>query len=224
MDNSNKNSTEDGTAPAKKYDFLRRKGIKHLQQMAAGDLLWTDFNTHDPGITILEQLCYAITDIAYRIDYPLPDLLAAEEDIGDTLFSPAEIMTTHLVTLDDLRKLALDDKGVKPEQKYLLTPTGRDRNITAYHSIQHQFPACFGVGEMGLPASASSQRHGQAKQIKAFLTWDVQKWQFKLIFFTRNLELSLKPFSLSMRRIAIKNLITIFVQPNLGRHLKLIDI
>jgi hypothetical protein len=27
---------------------------------------WTDFNTHDPGVTVLEVLAYAITDLQYR--------------------------------------------------------------------------------------------------------------------------------------------------------------
>ena len=59
------------------YGFLRQVGIRYLQEMAKAGLQWTDFNTHDPGITILEQLCYAITDLGYRIAYELPDLLAA---------------------------------------------------------------------------------------------------------------------------------------------------
>ena len=50
--------------PSEDYNFLRREGIKHIEKMG-GDL-WTDFNTHDPGITLLESLCYAITDLAYR--------------------------------------------------------------------------------------------------------------------------------------------------------------
>jgi uncharacterized protein len=59
--------------PAMDYAFLRQEGIHQLERMAGQR--WTDFNTHDPGITILEQVCYALTDLAHRIDYPLPDLL-----------------------------------------------------------------------------------------------------------------------------------------------------
>ena len=96
------------------YTFLRKAGIRHLQQMAEAGMLWTDFNTHDPGITILEQLCYAITDLGYRIDYQIPDLLASGGGGGPESFhSAAHILTTHPVTLDDLRKLVLDVDGVK---------------------------------------------------------------------------------------------------------------
>jgi hypothetical protein len=59
------------------YNFLRREGIRHLERLAGP--LWTDFNLHDPGITILEQLCYALTDLSYRIAYDLKDLLATGE-------------------------------------------------------------------------------------------------------------------------------------------------
>ena len=98
--------------PSADYAFLRQEGIRHLERMAGQ--LWTDFNAHDPGITILEQLCYAITDLGYRIDFDLKDLLASgEEDPYRSLFSPAEILTTNPVTLTDLRKVVIDVAGVK---------------------------------------------------------------------------------------------------------------
>jgi hypothetical protein len=53
------------------YAALRQEGIRQLERMAGGQ--WTDFNAHDPGITILEQLCYVLTDLAYRTAYEVPD-------------------------------------------------------------------------------------------------------------------------------------------------------
>jgi hypothetical protein len=105
-------STSPLTHPAMDYAFLRQEGIRHLERMAGAR--WTDFNAHDPGITILEQLCYAITDLAYRIDYELPDLLAREgEDAYANLYTPAQILTSQPVTLTDLRKVVIDVAGVK---------------------------------------------------------------------------------------------------------------
>lgn len=96
------------------YSFLRQEGIRYLQKMAKAGMLWTDFNAHDPGITILEQLCYAITDLGYRVAFELPDLLANDGgDPYESLYSPAQILTSHPVTLTDLRKLVLDVEGVK---------------------------------------------------------------------------------------------------------------
>src|SRR5262249_3846787 len=60
--------------PAQDFYRLRRDGIGFIAQM--GSRLWTDYNVHDPGITIHEALCYAITDIAYRIGWRIEDILA----------------------------------------------------------------------------------------------------------------------------------------------------
>lgn len=94
------------------YARLRQEGIKYLEQLG-GDV-WTDYNAHDPGITILEQLCYAITDLGYRTSFDIPDLLAegGSDGVGQ-LFRPSEVLTCQPVTLNDLRKLAMDVKGVK---------------------------------------------------------------------------------------------------------------
>ena len=61
------------------FDFLKSEGIKYIESMGGG--LWTDFNVHDPGITFLEMLCYAITDLGNRIKLPIEDLLTSEKDL-----------------------------------------------------------------------------------------------------------------------------------------------
>ncbi|MEM9452600.1 MAG: hypothetical protein AAGF11_00375 [Myxococcota bacterium] len=93
------------------YAALRREGIAALERLASRT--WTDFNAHDPGITILEQLCYAITDLGYRIAHDIPDLLAGDADPYGSLYSPATVLTTEPVTALDLRKLVLDVEGVR---------------------------------------------------------------------------------------------------------------
>lgn len=95
-----------------RYDVLRDEALTLLESLAGDE--WTDFNAHDPGITILEALCYAITDLAYRASFPIPDLLARDgEPPPATLFTPAQILTTHPVTLSDWRRLVIDMPGVK---------------------------------------------------------------------------------------------------------------
>lgn len=97
--------------PASDYAQLRAQGIGLLESMAGPD--WTDFNTHDPGITILEQVCYALTDLGYRIDYDIRDLLAGGgADPHRAAPSPAEVLTGNPVTLTDLRKVVMDVEGV----------------------------------------------------------------------------------------------------------------
>src|SRR6185436_10381463 len=94
------------------YATLRREGIRQLERLTGGQ--WTDFNTHDPGITLLEQLCYVLSDLGYRTGYEVSDLLAdGGGDSYQSLHLPAEILTSHPVTLADLRRLVLDVPGVK---------------------------------------------------------------------------------------------------------------
>src|SRR5262245_37996317 len=94
------------------FASLRSRGVELLQRLAGGT--WTDHNAHDPGITILEQLCYALTDLGYRAQYDLPDLLAREgEDPYASLYTPAQVLPTSPITLADLRALVIDVPGVK---------------------------------------------------------------------------------------------------------------
>lgn len=94
----------------KNFGELREKGIALLQQYAGKE--WTDFNLHDPGVTILEYLCYAITDLAYRTDFPINDLLTGSEgqirSQKNLFYSRRDVLNTHPVTTNDLRKLILD--------------------------------------------------------------------------------------------------------------------
>ena len=60
------------------YDSLLRDGISLIQKFSGNK--WTDYNFHDPGITILEQLCYALTDLGYRSNFKVEDLLLLNKD------------------------------------------------------------------------------------------------------------------------------------------------
>ncbi|WP_018015992.1 hypothetical protein [Teredinibacter turnerae] len=59
---------------ASDFEQLRKAMVEAVQKLAAS--CWTDYNLHDPGITILESLCYALTDINHRTDYAIENLLA----------------------------------------------------------------------------------------------------------------------------------------------------
>ncbi len=95
------------------FERLRAEGIKRLEDWAP--FIWTDFNVHDPGITILEVLCYAITDLAYRTRLPIEDLLASGPDGMNTkkFFEGEEILPSCPVTTNDYRKLIIDIPGIK---------------------------------------------------------------------------------------------------------------
>lgn len=104
---------EPAFAPAQDFHALRREGIGYIER--AGSAHWTDYNIHDPGITVLESLCYAITDIAYRIDWDIADLLTRSDTASlsdpypnQSFFTARDILGVNPTTPDDFRRLLID--------------------------------------------------------------------------------------------------------------------
>lgn len=94
------------------YEALRKMGMAYVEQFAHA--LWTDYNVHDPGITTLEALCYAITDLGYRTAMPVEDLIARPPgDATKDFFTAREILPCNPVTFEDLRKKIIDIAGVQ---------------------------------------------------------------------------------------------------------------
>jgi hypothetical protein len=89
------------------FDVLKKKGIEYVQKLTGA--FWTDYNEHDPGVTILEQLVYAMTDLAYRTSLPIQDLLFDINPDNKIFFNPAEILTIDPITLADYRRVLIDE-------------------------------------------------------------------------------------------------------------------
>lgn len=129
------------------FSQLRAAGIRHIENL--GSDLWTDYNVHDPGITILEALCFALTDLGYRTNFDFKDLLTrssqAKNEEGKTIFqlpfddnffTAAEVLSCNPVTINDLRKLLIDIPGVKnawfqkaPEGEYPLFLNRKEKTL-----------------------------------------------------------------------------------------------
>lgn len=102
------------------YNYLLGAGRNYIEEL--GSALWTDYNEHDPGITILEALCYAITELGYRTSLPIQDLLAQIDGTipqSQTFFTAKKILTQSPLTVDDYRKLLIDINGI--ENAWLFT-------------------------------------------------------------------------------------------------------
>ncbi|MCZ7558489.1 MAG: hypothetical protein M5R41_19040 [Bacteroidia bacterium] len=104
------------------YTELRRQGIEYLKQL--GSALWTDYNIHDPGITLLELLCYAETEIGYKAGFRVQDLIAPYPGrLSSTelqalyeaqgFYTARNILTVNPWTARDYRKLLIDVLGVR---------------------------------------------------------------------------------------------------------------
>ena len=94
-------------------EFLKNEGIEHIQELSGS--IWTDYNIHDPGITILEILCFALTELGYRSKYSIQDLIQPaprEKTLRDTNFPAHEILTSSPTTELDFKKIVLELDGV----------------------------------------------------------------------------------------------------------------
>jgi hypothetical protein len=95
---------------------LEREQLKEVwldfMQQLSGDV-WTDYNAHDPGITIMEQLCDTMSKINKRATTPIHNLLNSQsrkkrEEINNAFYDAVEILPTNPVTQDDYRILIID--------------------------------------------------------------------------------------------------------------------
>ncbi|HYE54395.1 MAG TPA: hypothetical protein VD996_06110 [Chitinophagaceae bacterium] len=98
------------------YYLLRQKGVEYITQL--GSTWWTDHNLHDPGITIMEALAYAITELGHKTGSDIKDLLATPDGTPfdpsrQGFFTAREILTVNPWTANDFRKLLVDIDGVK---------------------------------------------------------------------------------------------------------------
>ena len=88
---------------------LQKRTLDELQHLSGN--LWTDFNPHDPGVTIADIANYALTELAYKLGFNLEDYFTDNdgrypvEKYG--LFTDEEVYPVSAVTEDDYRKLIL---------------------------------------------------------------------------------------------------------------------
>lgn len=97
--------------PILRYDLLFEEGLNYVQKYSGK--IWTDYNYHDPGVTFLEYLTYALTDLGYRTNFPIEDLFLFGRDDFDSvrenlLFGPAAAFSCSPITVNDYRKLIID--------------------------------------------------------------------------------------------------------------------
>ncbi len=96
------------------YRLLQACTLERLQESAGK--VWTDFNAHDPGLTIADVLNYALSELDYRLRFRIPDYLTGPDRPFDPerygLFAPVKVFPVDPVTVTDYRKLLLDRIGL----------------------------------------------------------------------------------------------------------------
>lgn len=91
------------------FNALKQDGLDYIH--AATSTVWTNLNPSDPGVTILDQVCYALTELGYCNDFPIKDILTKPNgklQTEDQFYLPDEILTTSPVTIADYRKYIID--------------------------------------------------------------------------------------------------------------------
>ncbi|MDQ2088737.1 hypothetical protein [Marimonas arenosa] len=133
---------------AQDFERLRETAMERVRTLAAGT--WTDHNHHDPGITVMEAFCYAMTELGLKLDLDMADLLASGASRAAAALLPASaVLPNAPVTTEDLRRQLLDN--------YLLRDARIDTGVSdslAYYALPGQVPP-FGYAP---PALGSGER------------------------------------------------------------------
>ncbi|ALL06184.1 hypothetical protein AQ505_12200 [Pedobacter sp. PACM 27299] len=91
------------------YRALKDKGLAYIQLHSGHE--WSNLNNVDPGVTILEQVCYALTELGYCNDFPVADILTGADgnlELKDQFYLPEEILTSTPLSIADYRKCLID--------------------------------------------------------------------------------------------------------------------
>jgi hypothetical protein len=124
------------------FDFLKKEGLSYVQQLAGEN--WTDYNEHDPGVTILEQLCFALTEISYKANQPIADILSenSSDKFSETFYTLSKIFTSNPVTVTDFRKLVIDRiLGVRNVWFEPLNTIHNEFEINGLYNLYIEIPA-----------------------------------------------------------------------------------
>ncbi len=132
------------------YNELKKVGLEYIQKVSGK--IWTDHNAHDPGITILEQLCYALVDLGFRTSFNIKDILTKNGTnvpaTEEAMIPAHEILSSSPISIDDYRKMILENFRGKIRNIWFSTTTrpivinkinGRedvDKNIVGYYDCK----------------------------------------------------------------------------------------
>ena len=106
------------------YVRLQEKALKDTQRYSGE--VWTDYNAHDPGVTLLDALNYSLLETDYRLHFGLQDYLTPFEGefnpARHALFLPSEIFPANPVTETDYRKLFVSNVDDLSDVRVVIHP------------------------------------------------------------------------------------------------------
>lgn len=90
------------------YQELQERTLDRLQELS-GDV-WTDFNIHDPGVTISDNMNYALFELQYKLELPFQAFIGPDTaDYVNKGILPGDfIFSQSIVTPEDYEQLFLN--------------------------------------------------------------------------------------------------------------------
>ncbi|QHI37228.1 hypothetical protein IMCC3317_26060 [Kordia antarctica] len=91
------------------FKSLKAEGLAYIQKHSSTE--WSNLNPSDPGVTILEQLCYAFTELGYCANFSMKDILTQKNGdltVENQFYVPQDILTTSPITIEDYTKYIID--------------------------------------------------------------------------------------------------------------------
>lgn len=89
------------------YRTLQDVSLEKLQQLSGN--IWTDYNAHDPGVTICDAVNYSLTEYDYRLHFSFQTYLTDKNGTFSPgkcgLYLPETVFPISPVTMADYRKL-----------------------------------------------------------------------------------------------------------------------
>lgn len=92
------------------YQSLYEMGLERIAQYSGA--IWNNHNLSDPGVTMLQSLCYALTELSYKAQLPIADILTRSDgkiNYDNRFIKPQDILPTNPVTLIDFKKCLVDE-------------------------------------------------------------------------------------------------------------------
>ncbi|WP_298507609.1 hypothetical protein [uncultured Kordia sp.] len=175
----------DGQLPLE-LDFkaLKAEAFAYIQEHSGME--WTNLNSSDPGVTILEQLLYAFTELGYCGNFSMKDILTQKSGdltVDNQFYLPQNILTTSPITIDDYVKYVIDQ--IANVKNVLIQPTTL------------AFPFVSGVYEVYLLLNPNSYENATTDDDITTINQANETETFYLLNSCRNVsELFLKPQTL----------------------------
>ena len=117
------------SAPPLGFEALRAEGLAWIQALSGE--VWTDYHAHDPGVTMLEVFCYALTEGVYAAEFPVSQLLGGPEGRLDLarhgLHTGLESLPTRPVTREDYQRWLLDQVPALTQLSMAMPPPSNGR-------------------------------------------------------------------------------------------------